>query len=307
MLLFHIGYHKTASTFLQQAVFDQDSVFYRVNRRNIYHELVFPNPLTWDERAAKEFVVSEAAKAQRSGQIAVFSNERLAGGFHTGGHDSVELLRRLKIVAPAAHVLLCIREQASMIRSVYAQYVKAFGTVSLQEYCYPNYTPHDKEIFHLDVLEYHRLVERYIEVFGSQNVSVLPIEWLKNTPTRFFDEVYRIAGQKGFNSSNNPISNAVAKNVRMTPLQTRVLRRTGPFRCSTIPHIGATYHYGLTSWCCRALVNIAGRLPAAGLNKKLDAQEQTFVDEIVSERFVQSNRKLEKLIGIDLGEIGYVV
>ena len=46
--------------------------------------------------------------------------------------------------------------------------------------------------------EYDRLVARYVELFGSENVKVLPYELLTTSPDRFLDELCEFCGAVGY-------------------------------------------------------------------------------------------------------------
>ena len=49
MALFHIGYHKTTTTFIQRFLFEaHPAVFHRVPQRAIHAALILPGPLTLD-------------------------------------------------------------------------------------------------------------------------------------------------------------------------------------------------------------------------------------------------------------------
>ena len=71
--------------------------------------------------------------SNKTGLIPIYSNERLSGGPHTGGSDSAEIARRIKICAPSSKIIIIIREQEDMILSSYSQYIRAVGSASLKE------------------------------------------------------------------------------------------------------------------------------------------------------------------------------
>src|SRR5574338_137507 len=90
IILFHIGYHKTASTFLQDKLFKSEphgfcrlSEGYRlINRHfisaNSFHRLS-------DQIVSQ--IQSEAAAAERQRKTLVISHERLSGYPASGGFD----------------------------------------------------------------------------------------------------------------------------------------------------------------------------------------------------------------------------
>ena len=71
-LLFHIGYHKTGTSFIQQQIFEKNNCFRRVNQYDINRALIYPGPFHFDEKSAKSFINS----VNRDDAINVYSNER---------------------------------------------------------------------------------------------------------------------------------------------------------------------------------------------------------------------------------------
>ena len=73
------------------------------------------------------------------GFIPVLSHERLAGNFMSGCWDNDILAKRLSLLFPEAKILLCIREQRSILYSIYQQYVKEGGGGNIQTFLFPPY------------------------------------------------------------------------------------------------------------------------------------------------------------------------
>ena len=303
--VFHIGYHKTASTFLQKSVFDADSRIFRADRREVFEVLVYPSPLAYDAHQAAEFVSNIVSKAHDLGKLPIFSNERLAGGIHTGGHDSLDLMLRIRDASPDARILLCTREQTSMIKSLHAQYVKAFGVVKLSDYCDGRYTKYSKSLFNMQTLEYDRLVAKYFDAFGAENVFVVPFELLQQDPASFLRKVYLACGLPPSGSAMT--SCAVPRNRRRPCIQTQFLRISGPFRTPTIPHVGSTFYFRPVAWVLTKVAGALGRMPLHSLNRRLGEREDRLVARLVGDRYRESNKRLQELTGLDLDSLGYAI
>jgi len=98
MALFHIGYHKTATTFIQRFLFDaHPDVFHRVPQRAIHDASILPGWLTFDTAQEAQFVNGKIDKTSDEGRLAVFSNERSSGSFNSGGHDLLEHHRLIAV------------------------------------------------------------------------------------------------------------------------------------------------------------------------------------------------------------------
>jgi hypothetical protein len=93
---------------------------------------------------------------------------------------------------PGAQILLLVRRQDEMLRSIYAQYVHEGGTRSLRDFVGGGEIEGSR--FSLLHLEYDQLVKCYVELFGRARVRVIPYEHLRARPDRFLDELCEFLG-----------------------------------------------------------------------------------------------------------------
>ena len=190
-LLIHTGYHKTGSTWFQQVLLAAGETGFTLpwTRAQVNDELVLPKQLLFEPASAAKFFEKGLAEAGSAARIPVISNERLSGNPHSGGWDAKLIADRLFQVFPEAHVLMVIREQRSVIRSMYFQYVREGGPASLRHYLEsPKAGKYRVPLFDLDFYAYHRLIEYYRDLFGREGVLVLPYELLRENP----DETTRL-------------------------------------------------------------------------------------------------------------------
>ena len=246
---------------------------------------------------------SHCKAARKKSQAAVFSNERLSGGHHTGGHDAIELADRIKLCAPDARILMVVREQRSLLLSLYAQYVKGFGCVSLEEYLHPTYTTHNKELFNPVTLEFDKLATEYMKRFDE--VLILPFELLKSDPAKMIESILEFMGMEISESEKLSLVGNPHQNVSRPPALQRLDRFLLPLRSSNVPHVGATYHNAVGRTFARALSAGIGSLPMKGLNNRLKAKNEKIINEFATNRFSQSNERLSKLVGMNLKSFGY--
>ena len=68
--LFHIGYHKTGTSFIQQQIFEKNNCFRRVNQYEINRALIYPGPFHFYQKSAKSLINS----VNRDDIINMYSN-----------------------------------------------------------------------------------------------------------------------------------------------------------------------------------------------------------------------------------------
>ncbi|HXJ83631.1 MAG TPA: sulfotransferase [Candidatus Methylomirabilis sp.] len=186
----HIGYHKTASTWLQVCVFPYCAgVRYGDPLCNDF----VTNLATAPERAffAEGFRrVLRQIESQSSGPL-LLSNEGLSGSLWDGDEIGLRNAARLHRVIPAGRIMIVVRRQDEMLRSIHAQYVNEGGTRPLREFVGRSV---EGSRFSLRHLEYDRLIGRYVELFGRDRVWVVPYEHLRAGRERFLDALCAFLG-----------------------------------------------------------------------------------------------------------------
>jgi Sulfotransferase family len=311
-VIVHIGYHKTATTWLQQHVFGNPRTgLQTVGKLGDDHpvrQLVRARPLEFDATVSRGQFEPLLRAVLDAGLVPVVSDERLCGHPISGGHDSKEIANRLKEIFPKAKVLVVIREQRSIIVSTYKQYVMSGGASSLAEFLehpvsdsmrLPGFDPRH--------FEYEHLLRYYRGLYGPDGVLVLAFEQFVRDPASFVSAIGRFAGRPfdddvvrdlPFDDVRRPSKTAFAISVR---------RRRNRLRRSELNPSPP-----LNSSVLKKLTRIAERLatkpyvPERLLSRADDALRQG-VEEFVGDRYRESNRATEELAGIDLGGYGWTV
>jgi|WetSurMetagenome_2_1015567.scaffolds.fasta_scaffold02674_9 hypothetical protein len=192
--LIHIGYHKTATTWLQQKFFPRHSQLDFIGEhKDLSPLLIAPHGFDFKAKVAQEFFYPKIEQALQNNLIPVISAERLSGNPHSGGYDSKEIADRLKEVFPNSKILMMIRHQPEAILSNYKQYIKMGGICTLKEYMFP---PQEGRIplFKLENLKYHRLANYYAKLFGGENLKIIPYEKFLFHPQLFLEEMANFLG-----------------------------------------------------------------------------------------------------------------
>ena len=304
-LLVHAGYHKTGSTWLQRSLFTDDSTHFRLpfSRRELNDRIVAPNQLVFDAERAREFFAPGLEAVRAAGGIPVISNERLVGNPHSGGWDSRILAERLQAVFPESRVLLILREQRSVIRSIYFQYVREGGPLPLAGYLHPpGAGAYRIPLFDFEYYAYHRLVAFYQGLFGRDRVLVLPYELLARAPADFVARLCAFAGA----APPDRVSSA-PRNVALSAFSVAVKRRLNRWFVRDRLNPGAPLAFASAN---RVLVRAAAvldrHLPPA-IDRPFEDRIRARIELEVGDRYASSNRESAERIGIDLSQYGYPV
>jgi len=177
-LLLHIGYHKTATTWMQKHLFMPQHGYRQVlDHQQVFDLIVKPHGLRFSPEPAIAAITEGLANLE-PGEQPVISSEVLSGHPFQGGHESDVYAERLALIAPDAKILISIRDQMRIIPSVYMQYLQRGGTLPYKQFfagtTRPGYFGFTAEHFEYDVLAAH-----YQALFGADAVYVLTQELLK--------------------------------------------------------------------------------------------------------------------------------
>lgn len=202
--LVHIGYHKTATTWLQNSVFlPEHGYFPALSHEDIFTQFIDPHGLDFDAESVRNFVDQSVATSPDNCAVNIASLEALSGLPYNGGRESDDYARRLHAVAPEAKILITIREQFSIMASVYMQHIRRGGTMSLKTFFdetpFVGYTKFTAQNYHYD-----RLVGLYQNLFGAENVLVMPQEMLRVSQQDTVRFLARFAGNTALEQAEWP-------------------------------------------------------------------------------------------------------
>lgn len=295
----HIGYTKTASTALQEFFTLSDEIRF-VDRGELCSKVIFRNSFLYDANAARDFLLAEAHTASENGQVLVVSHERLTGNPHSGHYDSMEIAHRLYDLLPDARILVCLREQMSMLASVYKQYIRIGGVRKLQDYLMPPWG-YRVPLFEWRAYEYDRLISHYYDIFGKEQCNVLLFEDLRADADSFFAnlaDIMNVSIPKNFDLRRIYYMGIAENQVE----RRRILNLFHPGRTS-VKDPGPLQKRWLEK-CASAILTV---LPFLA---KRYSQEYRCLDEvrhIFQGKFTQSNQRLMRLIDRNLCDLGYEV
>lgn len=307
-LLIHIGFHKTGSTWLQKSFLNDPSRGFshahaEGKRRDIARVLAEPDPLCFDPREARAHFSGYLDALRESEVTPVISHEILSGYPSSGGRDRCMIADRLRATFPEARVLMVIREQRAMIRSMYGQHVKAGGAESLRRYITkPMLARGLRPLLSLQYFEYDRLIMYYQALFGPDRVLALPLELLARQPQDFADRIAAFCGH-----APALVKDTRPRNTR-DPLPIYYFMRLINF---------LFYHNELSPG---ALVDLPAlhfgvkRLSAGlrdysprWLDEIIEGRQRREIELRVGNHYTESNLRTAKLMDLPLAEYGYTV
>lgn len=230
-LLLHIGYHKTATTWMQRRLFQPDHGFRQLaSHQEIFDHIVRPHGLRFDPVPMRA-LIAERSKALAPGEVPVLSSEILSGHPFQGGHESDVYAQRLQAIAPEARILVSIRAQLRILPSVYMQYVLRGGTMPYDLFfdgtSEPGYFGFTDQHF-----DYDLLVAQYQSLFGAENVYVLTQESLQADMDAAAIALAGFAGAEGF-AGLSPVARQVT-GASYPEYSVGVLRRINHVQTSTL-------------------------------------------------------------------------
>ncbi len=293
-LLIHVGYPKTASTWLQSFLFagEASNIQLAAPIDEVRDNLIRPFPLWYEPNTVARRFEERVDALRQQGSVPVVSNELLVGHPVSGGHDSTVLAHRLHSLWPDAKILIVVRKQDAMLLSLYKEYVRNGGYLTLSQYMFPPGSDR-QPTFDFRYLEYDRLVQFYTQLFGSENVLVLAFEEFVRHRLSFCNELLSFAGA-------DPIAHAPEEYARKSlggwtiALRARFNRvfygdTNNPVARFRVPSVGSR-------------LNKIDRLWPRALHERCNRRMQREINEAVGTRFKGSNELLKSKTGCILSE-----
>ncbi len=195
--LIHIGYPKAMSSWLQKFLFQPEQGFINIlDSLRTTISVIDPSPFTFDESASKAFIEETLHNTPNHPQLVpVCSAEALVGNYYCGGFNAKQNADRLKQLFPEAKILLIVREQRSLMRSLYKTMVVWGMPHSIKRLLSPQNTSLAPQ-FHLDFFRFDLVATYYQTLFGRKNVLVLPYEAFLENPQGFVQKILAHANCK---------------------------------------------------------------------------------------------------------------
>jgi len=194
--LVHIGDYKTGTSWWQQQVFASHPDIYYLDDpgthpeiASLMHHLVDSRDLDFDAKMFRDEFSKALDAIDCDSKKKVICREALSGTYPNGDHVK-RTAERLYSVFGEVKVCIVIREQFSMLNSIYSQYIKIGGTLSFEDFVYdPIVSPGL-----IEKLKYHKIINMYAELFGQNNIFVGLFEDFKSDNELFAKRVFEFIG-----------------------------------------------------------------------------------------------------------------
>jgi hypothetical protein len=303
--LIHIGYPKAVSSWMQKWLFKPENGFCKVlDSLTLQLFLIDATPFTFDTTRANERITKILRETPNSEQLQqVITGESLVGHTHCGGYNAKTNADRLKELCPQAKILIIVREQKATIRSLYKTFViwgMPHSIDRILDPVEPNLSPQ----FNLDFLRYDLLVQYYQQLYGRENVLVLPYESFTENGASFLHRIFSFCN----------IDNIEAK-IKKLPVKRKVNRGQTLFnllveRQRNLFFVSSPFNYA--GWFKPTEESLKHRIARskknpfpAFMDNWFEAGFRQKVEAHCTGQFSESNRKLQELTGLDLTHYGY--
>lgn len=272
----HVGYHRTGTNFLQERVFP--ALKGQIYRPSTSGWRFFADPDGFDAAAARSHYEAEQ-RNNPAGLPTLISAERLSG---TVEADDLSVPEKLQQLNPAMRVIVVLRAQPDMFRSLYHLHVKGGGALRFPDFV--------ERLIAARRCDYAAMVARLIALFGREAVLVLLYEDLRANPERFVEDFCRFLGvalPPGA-ASNRPV------NAAGSPSELRLRRR-----------LNAAGAEGPLGTLGLVLARKADALSMVLAGRPLAPIALDPLQAGIAATYAESNHKLAAMVGRPLGELGY--
>lgn len=197
--VFHIGLHKTATTWFQMVFYPHHKQIHNIINSaapwddQIVRELIKPPEGTFDAKTWRDQIELKVSRLNiPDHDIVMLSAERLSGHPASGGADRFLIARRIHEAFPEAKIFCALRKQTDMIDDMYrTMLLEGYsGTIErlLVDKSWKTASPRGS------FFDYLPLFERYVEAFGKANCLFMCHEFMLAEPEAYLTRLCEFIG-----------------------------------------------------------------------------------------------------------------
>ncbi len=287
----HIGYPKTATTLLQRKIFPQLKEHIFIDHVNFRKSGL--NDLIWKAERSIDY---DALRKKYRGSNYFISFEDLVGPFFQGSMMIDVIPKRLELVfSENCQILITIRRQDNLLKSLYAQFIHQGGTLGFEDFLTWSIPGNNR--IDLNAFNYWETHQRYSEIFGKENITVIPYELMRTERQKFISAL-----NKFFISEKLEYADLEKVEYRsMKGFQLKLLRFINKFVKSrqsekfVIPPSIISQDKLRYKWQESNFLRFGNTF---------SQRDEKAIEEVYQE-FKISNRKIDDMLNLNLGDFGY--
>lgn len=309
-LALHIGYHKTATTFLQRNVFDKsDSINYLgipwINDSigEYFREFKFTHDIDFNSDDFKKRFndLRQSHILKKNAKPDLVSLESLHSGTEWFGLQVESMANRLSSVFAPSKIILGIRNQQDYINSNYKEYIIHGGKLNFKYFLYKSFA---FEGCLKPKLEYDKIIKLYNKKFGSENVFVYLQEQLKNDRNLVLSKMSDFLSVDYLHNSEETRYKGMSKvSSEIIRLLNRVLAKDF---IEQYYYVGKPKNWSFKEKGRRNSIRVIRKLDEILISNRLSSSYLDDSDkEYINSLFSINNRELNNLIDVDIRNYGY--
>lgn len=299
--LFHVGYIKTATTYLQKKIFADAELGLGLGGGEDHRAYLvewFRTGDRYDFDAERlSMLMAEMEEPLRiMGLMPVWSEETMLGDPLCGDYCGAEVSDMVRVLPRPIKVLITIREQRAFCLSAYAEFLK-YNRHSLTDFIGTGQEPRSyNPILQTHFLRYSNAVEKWQKIAGRENVLVLPIEMMTAEPGAYFVALMeflglpRLSGIPGSGINVSPGATAIAAARYLNSFF--VKSPLGNPRSLLERAVGKS-------------LRTIDRLSPGALDRAISNRWKMQIEARYDGVFAIDNARLQQLTNLDLGPYGY--
>ena len=299
-IVFHIGYHKTGTSWLQKIYFPKHPNIHLISNSQkpwddpFLSYLIGSPDRKFDYRHCRNLLRKQISNcACEENDVYLISSERLSGHPFSGGYDNFRIAERLRMCVEDAKILCVIRNQIDMIRSVYKQLISEGYTGDITSFLHTK--SWDTASFDLSFYEYDLLIKKYQNLFGTKNVYTVCYEKMVYDIGRFLSDICQFINIPNFQISDELLKKMINKKSGLSKVLkfTRFLNYFTKTELNPFPLIPL---FTINNYKLRSrIIYWSGKFL-----KQNDILDIEIIDEI-KKCYKKSNLKLKEIDNFDLG------
>lgn len=227
--------------------------------------------------------------------------------------DRKNVIDRINESFPGVKIIMFVRSQQTWIASHYSQYLKAGGLLGWHDFVESILSNENLDAHYID---WFPLVSYLYKLFGPERVLICLFEELRKAPQDIANRVFDFVGVPRTQIDESPANPSLSREVM--PLKrffnhlvhfdcgasaynlnfSRPLGEARPSKISTWYNIFSSIWYKTST---EKICTIIDRI--FGFKGRLELEERHL--EMIEQKYSSNNRKLSKLLNVDLSSYGY--